>query len=223
VADARPPADEYAFLRDPPVAAPGPTADGRAVGWLRRRRTLALGLLTIVTVVAATAAARLTSREPESADVTIHSVPPTATVALISRSPVPPARGAPFPIASGAGALRRSGGPYLSRSRISAVVLAHLECTLGKARRNMPGFACARVDVAFFDRYADAWSLRGASWVKVSEWAADREMYVVTVWGHLMSEPKSALTEITTVEIDATTGRTMMEGGPPLPAADANR
>ena len=49
-------------------------------------------------------------------------------------------------------------------------------------------------------------------------------MYVVTVWGHLDVRARNpSLTEITTVEIDATTGRTMMEGGPPLPAADANR
>ncbi len=85
------------------------------------------------------------------------------------------------------------------------------------------------VDVAFFDRYTDAWQLRGAIWVSVSSWATDREMYVATVWGRLVPGPAAVgdapheLTEITTVEIDATTGRTMMEGGPPLPAADADR
>jgi hypothetical protein len=45
----------------------------------------------------------------------------------------------------------------------------------------------------------------------------------VTVWGHLTSDASPAVTEITTVLIDATTGRTMMEGGPPLPSAYANR
>jgi hypothetical protein len=180
-------------------------------------------VLTVVVVAAgATAAVRLSGRHDESAGVTIQTVAPPTTFALLVQSPVPLPRGAPFPVAAGAHVLRRSGGPYVSRSRIVATVLADLQCKLGESRLHMPGFTCARVDVAFFDRYVDAWSVRGASWVNVSDWAADREMYVVTVWGRLLSDP-TVLTEITTVEIDATTGRTMMEGGPPLPAEYANR
>jgi hypothetical protein len=220
--------DEYAFLRDSPGAPPSSPGDGARVAAGLRRRKVALGVVGVVlaTAVVGVAVARLPSGDHPTADVTILptvSVPtaPAPTVDLISQSPVPPPKGAPFPV--GARGLRHSGGPYLSRARIEASVLAHLECTLGKSRRGMPGFTCARVDVAFFDRYADAWKLRGASWAFVHGWTAGREMYVVTVWGHLPSAPPRALTEITTVEIDATTGRTMMEGGPPLPAADANR
>jgi hypothetical protein len=219
--------DEYAFLRDAPVARPGSERDGaRELGGRRRRNVVVLVLgLAVAAAGVGAAAMHLPHGDEPAADVTIlPTAPPTApptTTEPISQNPVPPPRGAPFPV--GAGGLRHSGGPYVARSRIAASVLARLECSLGRSRRGMPGFTCARVDVAFFARYADAWKLRGASWVFVHAWGADREMYVVTVWGHLPSAPPAALTEITTMEIDATTGRTMMEGGPPLPAADANR
>ena len=182
-------------------------------------------VLGVVVIAAAggIAATHRSNGERRTAAVTILPTAPPTTAELVVQSPVPPPRGAPFPVGAGAGVLAHTGGPYVSRARITATVLAQLECRLGTARRNMPGFTCARVDVAFFDRYADAWKLRGASWALVHAWGADREMYVVTVWGHLTSAPPSALTEITTVLVDATTGRTMMEGGPPLPAADADR
>jgi hypothetical protein len=214
--------DEYAFLREPSPR-PSPATEGDRVHRSRRGREIALGVVSVVIaagVVVATVT-HLPSRRPRSTDVKILPTTSPTTARLISQSPVPPAKGAPFPV--GTGVLRHSGGPYRSRARVAAGVLAHLECTLGTARRGMPGFTCARVDIAFFDRYADAWKLRGASWALVHSWAVDREMYVVTVWGHLPSAPPRAFTEITTVLIDATTGRTMMEGGPPLPAADANR
>ena len=221
--------DEYAFLREP-AERPGPEPEGSPARGGRRRRNVAfvgLGVALAVAVVA-TAAVRLPNGDRPTADVTILPTAPPTTARLIVQSPVPPPRGAPFPDGAGASVLRHSGGPYLSRAHVVAMVLAQLECKLGTARRNMPGFACARVDVAFFERYADAWKLRGASWALVHTWGADREMYVVTVWGHLDSASarlgaRPELTEITTVLIDATTGRTMMEGGPPLPAADANR
>jgi hypothetical protein len=236
--DGVPEPDEYAYLRDPVLTEVSRRADAEIVRarldarMRARRRGRKLVVAGLVLVVAAAlvgiAVTRLPNRADRSAAVTIHTAPPV-TVRLISESPVPPAKGAPFPsVASGADVLRHSGGPYISGARVGAKVLAQLECTLGKPRRDMPGFTCARVDVAFFAEYGDAWKLRGASWAFVHRWGADREMYVVTVWGHLESEvPRAgaepALTEITTVEIDATTGRTMMEGGPPLPAADANR
>lgn len=217
--------DEHAFLRDSPPVRPDPAADrGRVRGRRRRRMVVSVGLGVVVAVaVVGAAGARLPSGDDPVAGVKIRTVAPPTTVRLISESPVPPARGARFPDTADATVLRHSGGPYISRSRIAAMVLANLECTLGKPRRGMPGFTCARIDIAFFERYADAWTLRGASWAFVHAWGADREMYVVTVWGHLPSAPRRAFTEITTVLIDATTGRTMMEGGPPLPAADANR
>ena len=238
--DRAPDRDEYAFLRDRVLTELSQGADveqARAGGVARVRvtrrwRRLAPGGLAIViaAVIVGVAVTQHPRRAGRAAGVTIRRVAPPTTVRLISENPLPEPLGAPFPVAAigDAGVLRHSGGPYISRSRVAARVLAQLECTLGKARRNMPGFTCARVDVAYFDRYADAWKLRGAIWAFVHAWGADREMYVVTVWGHLESAAlvagaEPALTEITTVLIDATTGRTMMEGGPPLPAADANR
>jgi hypothetical protein len=238
--DRTPDGDEYAALRDPALTELSRSADAEAARVLvdarmrarSRRRIVTLGVLSIVVTAAVvgTGVTRFANRRHQSADVKIHSTAPPITVELISENPVPPAQGAPFPVTpvGDASVLRHSGGPYLSRSRVAAKVLAHLECKLGGARHNMPGFTCARVDVAYFDRYADAWQLRGARWAFVHAWGADREMYAVTVWGHLVSDvppvgTKPSLTELTTVEIDATTGRTMMEGGPPLPAADANR
>jgi hypothetical protein len=214
--------DEHAHLREAPLAPLDPEG-ARGESPTRRHRVVLVAL--VVVVVAAGVGVGVAHRrgaDRPAADVTIHRDAPPATAQLILQNPVPPAEGAPLPRVA-TGALRHSGGPYLSRARVAAMVLAQLECTIGKPRRGMPGFTCARIDVAFFDRYADALTLRGASWVNVPQWAPDREMYAVTVWGHLTSDTSPAVTEITTVLIDATTGRTMMEGGPPLPAADANR
>jgi len=214
--------DEHAFLRDSPLAPLDPAGPGREISTHRRRVALAALAFVLVAAGVGVGIAHRHGADRPAADVTIHREAPPTTVQLILQNPVPPPKGAPPPRVT-TDALRHSGGPYLSRSRVAAMVLAQLECTIGKPRRGMPGFTCARIDVAFFDHYADALKLRGASWVNVSQWAPDREMYVVTVWGHLASDTSPAVTEITTVLIDATTGRTLMEGGPPLPAADANR
>ena len=180
--------DEHAFLREP-AERPGPAPEGgHARGGRRRRNVVLVGLgVAFAVAVVATAAVRLPNGDRPTADVTILPTAPPTTAQLIVQSPVPPPRGAPFPVGPATVVLRHSGGPYISRSRVAAMVLAQLECKLGTARRNMPGFTCARVDVAFFARYADAWKLRGASWALVHTWGADREMYAVTVWGHLDS------------------------------------
>jgi hypothetical protein len=233
--------DDLAFLREPErvrIAAASADEPRRRPGRRRSRRVAGAAVAIAVAVAAAAAvgAGAVSARggaSQDAASVRISrgaTAPPSpAPVRPIARSPVPPPAGAPFPAPGpGRGLLHHTGGPYVSRAQVVRHVLRDLECSVGSQRRNAPGVVCARVDVAFFARYADAWKLRGAIWAFVDPWAADREMYVVTVWGALpvagvpyrAGDP--APVELTTVLVDATTGAEMMQGGPPLPAPYAD-
>ena len=115
-----------------------------------------------------------------------------------------------------------SGGPYIGARRVVDLVLSGFRCTLGGPERGDPTTGCLQVDVRFFDHYADWWRVEGGQTAFVGSWGPDHEMYAVTIFGKLYVETtiigrSAAYVPWQTFQIDATTGRSMMGGGAPLP------
>jgi hypothetical protein len=116
-----------------------------------------------------------------------------------------------------------SGGPYVGMRRVVDDVLAGFRCKLGGPQQGFPKKGCLQVDVRFFAHYADWWRVEGGQTQFVVSWGPDREMYAVTIYGRLAVETTKVgqhgpiFVPWHTVQIDATTGRTMMSGGLPLP------
>jgi hypothetical protein len=87
-----------------------------------------------------------------------------------------------FPELAGVERAGATGGPYLTPAQARDVVLNGMDCTF--AAPSSRGNTCSEVDVTFFSRYQDAWSARdGDNGGVVGGWAADHEVYVVTVKG----------------------------------------
>jgi hypothetical protein len=117
-----------------------------------------------------------------------------------------------------------SGGPYLSQQAAAQIALRANDCTLTGGAIARPSH-CTEVDVRFFNHYGDFWALEGGQTQFVGSWGADREMYVVTVFGDLSFPTTDAavLGDVhapdRTYQLDATTGQIQMTGGPPLPTS----
>jgi hypothetical protein len=131
-----------------------------------------------------------------------------------------------FPVLDGVDRVGATGGPYLSPEKASDVALGAIGCKLGVPTAH--GDLCAETDTTFFARYADAWVARGGDQGNVvGGWAADHEVYVVTVRGKFQmlftgrgtdEQPGGYMTVTErTYEIDATDGTIGLSGGDALP------
>lgn len=138
-----------------------------------------------------------------------------------------PLNASPFPDMTGVvdpkNIAHHSGGPYINARHAANLVLAGFQCTLGGPERGYSNTGCLQVDVRFFDHYADWWRVEGSQTQFIHAWGPDHEMYAVTIFGKLELETTAVnqrgpiYVPWRTFQIDATTGRTMMSGGMPLP------
>lgn len=191
---------------------------------MTRTRQIGPGALALVITLAGAACGAGTgaaggapTAEGSSASSQVASAP---TAASTPQSSAPPF---PYDNDTAPGVLHHTGGPYQSQSQVQDALLATLGCTLGGPQSGFPGTACSSVTVRFYSKFDQAY-IANPSWSLISAWASDREVYFVSVRGHIQFSAHDPVgTPIVSdhynAEIDATTGQILGAGTQGVPVS----